>query len=98
MGDASNAILHEHGLTTKDVDFFIFHQANIRIIDMCIKTLGVDTKKTWINVSKYGNTSAATLPVCMDEALEAGALKSGDLVLMSTFGGGLTWGSALVRI
>lgn len=98
MIDASHQVLAENNLTTADVDFFVFHQANIRIIDMCIKTLGVDPKKTWLNVAKYGNTSAATLPVCLDEAWAAGALKPGDTVLMATFGGGLTWGASLFRL
>jgi 3-oxoacyl-[acyl-carrier-protein] synthase-3 len=98
MIDASNAVLNDKGMTAKDVDFFIFHQANIRIIDMCMKTLGVPREKTWLNVEKYGNTSAATLPVCLDEAWKAGAVKPGDLVLMATFGGGLTWAASLIRL
>lgn len=98
MVDASQEILAENKLTTKDVDFFIFHQANQRIIDMCLKTLSIDPKKTWLNVAKYGNTSAATLPVCLEEAWAAGAVKPGDLILMATFGGGLTWGSSLIRL
>jgi len=98
MVESSQALLKENKLTTKDVDFFIFHQANMRIIDMCMKTLAIDPSKTWINVSKYGNTSAATLPVCLDEAWAAGKVKPGDLILMATFGGGLTWGSTLIRL
>ena len=98
MIDSSTALLREHGMEAKDVDFFIFHQANIRIIEMCMKTLGVPREKTWLNVDKYGNTSAATLPVCLDEAWHAGAVKPGDVVLLATFGGGLTWASALMRL
>lgn len=98
MVECSKELLQEHKVTTADVDFFIFHQANMRIIDMCMKVLGVDPKKTWLNVAKYGNTSAATLPICLDEAWQAGAVKPGDLVLMATFGGGLTWGSTLFRL
>lgn len=98
MVDASNLILAENNLTVRDVNYFLFHQANIRIIDMCAKSLGIDKSQTWINVDKYGNTSAATLPVCLDEAWRAGAVKPGDLILMTTFGGGLTWGSALIRL
>lgn len=98
MVESARLTLEMQKTRIEDVDFFVFHQANIRIIDMCLKTLGISRDKTWINVQKYGNTSAATLPVCLEEALEAGKLKPGQLVLMATFGGGLTWGSALVRI
>lgn len=98
MVEASQTLLGEHGIATEEVDFFIFHQANLRIIDMCMKTLGVPKEKTWINLDKYGNTSAATLPICLQEATDAGAVKPGDLVLMATFGGGVTWASSLVRI
>ena len=98
MVDSSKSILAENGFTAKDVDFFIFHQANIRIIDMCTKALDIPPEKTWLNVDKYGNTSAATFPVCLDEAWRANAVKPGDLILMSTFGGGLTWASSLIRL
>ena len=85
-------------MKVEDVDFFIFHQANIRIIEMCTKTLNVPANKTWLNVDKYGNTSAATLPVCLDEAWRAGAVKPGDKILMATFGGGITWGATLIQL
>ncbi|MCB0403827.1 MAG: ketoacyl-ACP synthase III [Bdellovibrionales bacterium] len=98
MLDASASVLSDAGMTTADVDFFIFHQANIRIIDMCAKSLNVPPEKTWVNVDKYGNTSAATLPACLYEAQMAGKVKEGDTVLMATFGGGLTWGASLIRI
>jgi 3-oxoacyl-[acyl-carrier-protein] synthase-3 len=98
MVDTSLELLERNNLKAADVDYFLFHQANTRIIDMCSKALNVPANKTWINIHKYGNTSAATLPVCLDEALAAGAIKKGDLVLMTTFGGGTTWGSALVRM
>lgn len=98
MVEASNKVLEDTQLTIKDVDFFIFHQANIRIIEMCAKTLNVPPEKTWINVDKYGNTSAATLPICLDEAWRANAIKPGDKVLMATFGGGITWGATLIQL
>lgn len=98
MVDASLAVLNDNGVSPDDVDFFLFHQANIRILEMCMKTLKVPREKTWINLDKYGNTSAATLPVCLDEAWRQKAIKPGDLVLLTTFGGGVTWASGLIRI
>ncbi len=98
MVEASEVILKENGFSVSDVDHFVFHQANLRIIDMCMKTLGVPAEKVSNNLNKYGNTSAATLPVCLDEAIRAGTVKKGNLVLLTTFGGGITWGSALLRI
>lgn len=98
MVESSKATLDAEGVKLEEVDFFIFHQANIRIIDMCLSMLGVGREKTMINVQKYGNTSAATLPVCLEEALSTGRVKPGQLVLMATFGGGLTWASALIRV
>lgn len=98
MLDSSMQVLKDAGVELKDVDFFLFHQANLRIIEMCMKQLGIDASKTWLNVDKYGNTSAATLPVCLDEAWKAGKVKEGSLILMTTFGGGVTWGASLVRL
>jgi 3-oxoacyl-[acyl-carrier-protein] synthase-3 len=98
MVDCSQALLEENGFKPSDVDFFIFHQANKRIIEMCMKALDVPESKTWINVNKYGNTSAGTLPICLAEAWDAGAIKPGQLILMTTFGGGATWGSTLIRL
>jgi 3-oxoacyl-[acyl-carrier-protein] synthase III len=98
MCESAQALLDSQNLRPDQVDFFLFHQANLRIIDMCMKTLGVPPEKTWLNVNKYGNTSAATLPVGLDEALRSGAVKPGQLVLMATFGGGVTWGTALIRL
>ncbi len=98
MVKSATELLEEHGLGVEDVDYFFFHQANIRIIDHCARALKVDRNKMWVNVDRYGNTSAATLPVALDEAWRSGAVKPGDLMLFATFGGGLTWGSALVRL
>lgn len=98
MVESSNSLLARHGIERSQVDFFLFHQANMRIVEMCMKALEIPPTKTWLNLENYGNTSSATLPVALDEALENGAVKRGDLVLMTTFGGGVTWGSALVRL
>ena len=98
MVEASHNICKENDVTPKDVDFFFFHQANMRIIEMCARVLGVEKHKTWLNVNKYGNTSAATLPVCLDEAWRSHVVRPGDLILMTTFGGGLTWATSLFRL
>lgn len=98
MVDAATQILWDNHMKTDDVDFFIFHQANLRIIDMCAKSLKVPREKMWLNLQRYGNTSAATLPSCLDEAWRSDRIKKGDLILMVTFGGGLTWAASLVRL
>ncbi len=98
MVEAAQAALDEVHLTTDDVDFFIFHQANLRILEMCARILGIDETKMWVNLDKYGNTSAATLPVCLDEAWRAKKVKEGDIILVATFGGGLTWGAGVIRL
>jgi len=89
-------ILAENSLTSDDIDYFIPHQANFRIIDAVGKKLKIDKEKIVVTVQKYGNTSAASIPMAMNDWYEKGELKSGDLMLLDTFGGGLTWGSALV--
>lgn len=98
MTSASLQILEECHFNKDDVDFFIFHQANLRIIDRCVDSLELDRKKVWINLQKYGNTSSATLPVSLDEAIRSGTVKSGQLILMTSFGGGLAWGTVLLRL
>ncbi len=98
MVECGRDVLKENNFSVEDIDYFFFHQANIRIIESCMKLLHVPPEKTWTNVGKYGNTSAATLPVCLDEAWRNGAVKPGDLILMAAFGGGLTWGSSLIRL
>ena len=85
------------GLTSRDVDLVVPHQANLRIIDAVIKRLEIDPTRVAINIQNYGNTSSASVPIALNEALEEGRLKSGDLLLTVVFGGGLTWGSMLVR-
>ncbi len=98
MVSASHKALEVNKKTLQDVDMFLFHQANIRIIDMCLKILDIPKEKTWINVDRYGNTSAATLPVCLSEAWHAGKIKENNLILMATFGGGVTWASGLMTL
>ena len=97
MEDAVNTLLRQHGLTIADVDLMIPHQANIRILNNLRERLGVPEEKVFINLGKYGNTSAASIPIALDEAHRQGRMKRGDVILLCTFGGGLTWGSLLMR-
>jgi len=97
MANASLKVLNDVGITADDLTLVVPHQANIRIIDALIKRLKVDKDKVYMNIEKYGNTSAASVPLALDEANREGRLKPGDYVLMVAFGGGLIWGAALVR-
>lgn len=89
--------LEANGLTSEDVDLFIPHQANRRILEATAKRLGLSEEQVYINVDRFGNTSGASIPIALDEANRAGRLKQGDYVLFDAFGGGFTWASALVR-
>ncbi|NDV21111.1 beta-ketoacyl-ACP synthase III [Desulfovibrio sp. JC022] len=97
MTSISNEILEKQGLTTEDVDVLLPHQANMRIIEAVGKKLKIPREKVFANVDKYGNTSAASIPIALADAKESGFIKDGDLVLLATFGGGLTWGSSLIQ-
>lgn len=90
-------ILHKTGLTAADVDLVVPHQANNRIIEALAQRLEIDIEKFHINLDRYGNTSAASIPIALAEASQAGRIHSGSTVLMVAFGGGLTWAAALVR-
>jgi 3-oxoacyl-[acyl-carrier-protein] synthase-3 len=97
MGDSSLRVLAAAGMTTADVDLVVPHQANLRIIEATAKRLNVPMERVAINLDRYGNTSAATIPIALAEAAASGRLRDGDVVLLTAFGGGLTWGSAVVR-
>lgn len=97
MAEAADQALLRAGLTGEDIDLFIPHQANIRIIEATAKYADVPMDKVYVNVDRFGNMSSATIPVALDEALEAGRIKEGDYVLMVAFGAGFTWGSAVVQ-
>lgn len=86
-----------NNLKPSDINLFIPHQANLRIIQAIAKRLNIPMDKVLVNIDRYGNTSAASIPIALDEAVNEGRLKEGDLILMEAFGGGLTWASALVR-
>lgn len=97
MCEAVDAVLERSGLTTDDVDLLIPHQANIRIIEATAKYAGVPLDRVWVNVDRYGNTSSASVPVCLHEARSAGRIQDGSVVLLVAFGAGLTWAATLLR-
>ena len=97
MVDASRAVLKEVDLTTKDLDFLIPHQANIRIIEGVRHRLKLPPEKVIVNIDHVGNTSAASIPIAFSEAVGRGEIERGDKVLMVGFGGGLTWGAVLLE-
>lgn len=97
MAEMTERILQKNGLSGKDVDCFIAHQANRRIISATAERLGMPMEKVIINIDRYGNTTAGTLPLAMQTALEEGKLKKGDLVLLAAVGAGFTSGATLVR-
>lgn len=97
MGDSSEKVLQQAGLSVTDIDLLVPHQANLRMIDAVAKRLELPLERAVINIDRYGNTSAATIPIALCEAFDAGRLHDGDTVLMTACGGGLTWGSAVVR-
>ena len=97
MAEVSREVLEEAGVNAEDVDLFIPHQANQRITDAVASKLSVDDSHVYSNISMHGNTSSASIPIALDECVEAGRVKTGDLVLLASFGGGVTWGAVLVR-
>ncbi len=97
MADATINVLADAGKTLEDVDLLIPHQANTRIIDAMNDRLKLPADKILVNVDRYGNTSAASIPIAMDEAVREGRVKPGDLVVLTGFGGGFTWGSVVFR-
>lgn len=98
MPEAAERVLKKANVSVDDVDMLIPHQANLRIIEAVGHRLGVPREKVYVNVDKYGNTSAATVIIALDEAMREGSAKPGDLILLVTFGAGLTWGSTLLRL
>jgi 3-oxoacyl-[acyl-carrier-protein] synthase-3 len=98
MPEAAERVLKKANVSVDEVDMLIPHQANLRIIEAVGHRLGVPREKVYVNVDKYGNTSAATVIIALDEAIRDGSAKPGDLILLVTFGAGLTWGSTLLRL
>jgi 3-oxoacyl-[acyl-carrier-protein] synthase-3 len=95
--ESARVTLERAGVTPTDVAWFVPHQANARIIEAAASRLGIPSERTVVNIDRYGNTSAASIPLALSEAADSGTFAEGDLVLMSGFGAGMTWGSALVR-
>ncbi len=97
MADASQKVLGKAGLTYDDIALVIPHQANYRIVDAAIKRMGITQDKVFLNLEKFGNTSASCIPSSLSQAVEQGRVKKGDKVILVGFGGGLTWGAALLE-
>lgn len=97
MPEVIHQVLEAQGLGVDDIDMLIPHQANLRINEMVAKQLGIDATRVHNNIQKYGNTTAATIPLCLSEARAEGKVKAGDLVCLVAFGAGFTWGSVLMR-
>lgn len=98
MESAARRVVEAAGLSLEEIDLIVPHQANKRIIDGALKRLGLGEDKAFINLEKYGNTSSASIPVALCEAIEAGRAKKGDKIVIVGFGGGLTWGAALIEL
>jgi 3-oxoacyl-[acyl-carrier-protein] synthase-3 len=97
MANVCEEILEKNGIKPSEVDLFIPHQANLRIIESCQKKLGLSDEQVVINIDKYANTTAATIPTCLAQAADDGRLTKGKLVLCASFGAGFTWGASLIR-
>jgi 3-oxoacyl-[acyl-carrier-protein] synthase III len=97
MGDAAEHIVKATGLDPQHIDLLIPHQANMRIIDATARRVGLSQDKVYVNVNKFGNTSAASIPIALDEARKTGRLKPGGTVVLVAFGAGFTWGSAAIK-
>jgi 3-oxoacyl-[acyl-carrier-protein] synthase-3 len=97
MEEVSRQVAERAGIALEDVALIVPHQANLRIINAVAQRLGLGPEKVFTNVDRYGNTSAASVPIALDEALAAGRIRDGDLVMLNACGGGLTWGANLIR-
>lgn len=97
VAQATRNVVEDAELTLDDIDAFIFHQANIRILDAAVSDLGIDQAKVFTNLQNYGNTSAGSVPLAIDEAIEIGLIKPGSKTVLCGFGAGLTWGAAVFQ-
>jgi 3-oxoacyl-[acyl-carrier-protein] synthase-3 len=97
MADVSAEIMQRNNLRSDDVAYLVPHQANLRILTACANRMGIGMDKVMVNIHKYGNTTAATIPLCLSEYYEEGKLKKGDNLILSSFGAGYTWGAIYVK-
>jgi 3-oxoacyl-[acyl-carrier-protein] synthase-3 len=97
LAEVSQEALKFNGLTSQDIDLMIPHQANMRIIEAAAKLINFPMDKVFLNIERYGNTSSATIPIALDELNRAGKLRAGNIILMCSFGTGVTWGGAVIR-
>ena len=97
MADISQEILTKHGLSPSDLKLYIPHQANLRIIKAAVEKMGLQESQVAINIDRYANTTAGTIPICLSEAVESKKINAKDMVLLASFGAGFTWGSLLLR-
>ena len=95
MADAAAGVMERNGLTGKDIAYLVPHQANMRIIDATSSRMGIDSDKVMLNISRYGNTTAATIPLCLADWEHK--LEVGDNLILAAFGGGFTWGATYVK-
>jgi len=97
MEGVTRAVAERAGVRLEDIALIVPHQANLRIINAVAQRLGLGPDKVFTNVDRYGNTSAASVPIALDEAIEAQRVRDGDLIMLNACGGGLTWGANLIR-
>jgi 3-oxoacyl-[acyl-carrier-protein] synthase-3 len=97
LEDVSKHVLEQAGISAREIDLFIPHQANQRITDAVRERLGVCADKVYANISRLGNTSSASIPICLDECVRSGRIQKGNLILLAAFGAGVTWGAVLMR-
>ena len=95
--DSSREIVAEAGLKLDEIDWWIFHQANVRILDAAVESLGIERERVVMHLQRYGNTSGASIPIALDETFRNGPISRGQDLLLAGFGSGLTWGSMVFR-
>jgi 3-oxoacyl-[acyl-carrier-protein] synthase-3 len=97
LEEVARETLAANHLSVENLDLYVPHQANVRILNAVAERLGLPPEKMMLNLDRYGNTSAASIPIALDEAVRQGRIKEGSLVMLGAFGAGLTWASALIR-
>jgi len=98
MCEVAETLMTRHNITADDITYLIPHQANLRISEYVREKMGLSPEKVFNNIQHYGNTTSATIPICIEEAIAQNKLKKGDLILTVAFGAGFTWGGSLIRL